>query len=1118
MSYSYPNPASPPNRNRGVSPATSINTPTSAHSPFARYNPALYQMPGGHYPPQRRPSASPMRHQAEGEEYNPQNYGPLQGAAGGFVPRAEEEAPPPPYSPPVSVRQPHSPRLHVSPPHARQRSWPQNLTSTPISPASVSPMTPQQITPSTATTSTFSPLPISSAGTTPSSPHPPGSGEVTSWGARERRRGYSPPSAVRSGYVPAAPTGLAQTSFPSPEVGAPGSPNVHVSTPGTPSLISVPPPPPGPPPVTWRRDSSLTRQDSVPRIPPPPPGPPPRGESLSRIREEVEGIPPPPPGPPPRGVSVNRTSPVIEASAPRGSSESTTLVAPPVPPPKRKMEGEETPYKTQRSSPRNGVSEGLQGLGLRIEGVGSAAAAASTDRDRDNNPWREILASSSSSTSPLPGRVFTPADEILGPRTNTDAKPKPMPIKTGALLGAEGSKGRVSVPPTQDYSRKNSEFSITTPPFSPEIRGKNVNHVPNQLPTPPPQEFENGTARWREMERKTRDARTEDEKLGVWISFLVEESEHRCSTFSAARDKVAVLRTMIQALKFDGERQIVPLSPDGDVVMMEHETDTGRRRPETQWWGQDLTASSFDKDLGARIRDEESSRGRPSSRWWEASNEGASISDHVVRSDGMGDDEFRHRYSRTPRASLREIAEHVAAAPRNGNNGTGNQNDPASYLGSAEYPPDRKSMSRSRSRPATIQRSATATAQRTRVRTSLDIAPLLTLVPGPKEYPAVNNAHPTLAVFRNLVRTLNDLTPMTTLKSNFTTNSNAAKESASLESLKRRNAHLESVSRLLREGKIGYDQLNALNSRLECRENEFLLQVLRREFEQYQKEVVDPAHTDLTERINAASAAYADLEREIVESQRNPPRREQEGEEVPELLEKLTCLKWLFEVREQLHREIFELLSDRNSRYRTLVLTPHFQAQQAEKIREKSLLLDRESAGFKLTTARESLKRYKAFLNTIEANVTKGVEAQMSSFWDMAPLLSECCEKIPNDLTNVVPLVPPEEFHDNPQWLRQPLGYLEAKLSAAEKGSWGFVEVQTNLLCLLHEVKTACAGARWRLVEAEGDVEGREDAGFKEECDRGRQEEEGKLTEDLKGDGGMGVGNKCMRLHFCPYQ
>ncbi|KAK5239407.1 hypothetical protein LTR16_011969, partial [Cryomyces antarcticus] len=39
----------------------------------------------------------------------------------------------------------------------------------------------------------------------------------------------------------------------------------------------------------------------------------------------------------------------------------------------------------------------------------------------------------------------------------------------------------------------------------------------------------------------------------------------------------------------------------------------------------------------------------------------------------------------------------------------------------------------------------------------------------------------------------------------------------------------------------------------------------------------------------------------------NPNQTQEEGDEQPELLEKLTLLKWLSETREQLHQELFDL-------------------------------------------------------------------------------------------------------------------------------------------------------------------------------------------------------------------
>lgn len=619
--------------------------------------------------------------------------------------------------------------------------------------------------------------------------------------------------------------------------------------------------------------------------------------------------------------------------------------------------------------------------------------------------------------------------------------------------------------------------------------------------------------RHRKMIKQEAAAQTDEKRVNLWMEFIVKECQLREEKYPEAVKKMrsSIIAQLGTAFSVpERTQELSPISPvlrngiDGDVEMGNSEEANGRKRPESQWWGQYINNKTRDSNnhdehndpaLEARIRDEESSRGRTSSRWWEASVEGSQSDYHAVRSDGMGEDDFGfgrggHRHHRTARASLKEIAENVVAStPRN-------HMHPSDYAGSSAYPPDRK-YSRSRSRPT---QSRTRSMPPRPVKTSLDIAPLLTLLPPyPREYPAVNNSHPHLAVFRNLVRTLNDLSTVNAVKRDFNAASTARKESLAMEALKRRNQHSEYIQQLYSSDnsstngpskRFSFGQIESLNIDFQAREDTITEESLRTEFDLFQTQVVDVAHTDLQERISAASAAYSDLVRELKSSADayHSSGGQQEGNEVPELLEKLTCLKWLFDVREQLHREIYDLLAERNRRYKELVITPFFVSRQADKIREAEDYFARDENTRRINANKESLERYSGFLDIVEINCMKGVEMQISAFWEVAPLIVESLENIPLDLTNVHPIVPPEEFHENPAYLREPLRYLQAKLLQAERSVYQFVEGQTNLLCLLHEIKTLNVAASWK-VKCANDQKLQ---------DEGREREAAVLTEDLK--------------------
>lgn len=794
--------------------------------------------------------------------------------------------------------------------------------------------------------------------------------------------------------------------------------------------------------------------------------------------------------------------------------------SPPQLPPKRKMEGEQAPYKKNSPGP---------GAGARQDSGSGSGGLSIAMRDEPApaiHPWK--LSNSN--------------NDVVGGRRGSTPR---IDTQSGFGFAPLIDFDRDTTPQPQSQSQ-----SRGSPPFSPEnrmIRRKPVKFItpspvteepPKQLPTPPPAEhararpvshllhlpnmapantklqaplmkdeetmdgfYVAALERHRKMIRSESGAQSDEKRVKMWLDFVVRECQLREERYPGAVKKMKAGIMVQLATAFSAPerptQELSPISPvlrgmDGEDVEMGNSEEANKNsRPDSQWWGQYVNNSALGNNnssspaaLEARVRDEESSRGRTSSRWWEASIEGGSRadSDHfAVRSDGMGDEELgygRNRYSRAPRASLREIAEH-ATSSRN----------PSDYMGSSAYPADRK-YSRSRSRPA---------AARSRpVKTSLDIAPLLTLLPPfPREYPAVNNAHPQLAVFRNLVRTLNDLSVVNAVKSGFNAASTARKEALAIEALKRRNQHSEYIQQLYTTGnspgngpskRFSFGQLESLNSDFQAREDSLSEESLKTEFDLFQVHVVDATHSELRERIKAASAAYSDLVKEIKSSADAPRGGQEEGHEVPELLEKLTCLKWLFDVREQLHREAFDLLAERNRRYKEVVITPFFVSRQADKIREAEDFFARDETTRRLAADKESHVRYGGFLDIVESNVVKGVEKQISAFWEVAPLINECFEKIPVDLTNVHPIVPPEEFHENPTYLREPLRYLQAKILQAEKSVYQFVEGQTNLLCLLHEIKTLNVAASWK-VRCSND---------QRKQDEGRNREELLLTEDLK--------------------
>lgn len=295
----------------------------------------------------------------------------------------------------------------------------------------------------------------------------------------------------------------------------------------------------------------------------------------------------------------------------------------------------------------------------------------------------------------------------------------------------------------------------------------------------------------------------------------------------------------------------------------------------------------------------------------------------------------------------------------------------------------------------------------------------------------------------------------------------------------------------------------------------------KKDFDRFQTDVVVPLNEILTNRITKATSLFDELRsRLFVETcEPNPNMPQEEGDELPELLEKLTLLKWIFEAREILHRAVYDLLSDRNDRYREMVITPYRLAGNEEKMAHASAFFAEDAGKRALAFANEVLQRTVEFQGVVEENVVRGVEVQSSAFWDIAPPLCRLLDRIPLGTSSIPPImdgasqssseggssrsvgktladfriqIPQSEIVENPSYIDHPLQYLFSLVLHAEKSTYQFIESQTNLFCLLHEVKEAVLVARARVMEEEQGVEGQQGvASWKRE--------EGKsLTDDLK--------------------
>lgn len=382
-------------------------------------------------------------------------------------------------------------------------------------------------------------------------------------------------------------------------------------------------------------------------------------------------------------------------------------------------------------------------------------------------------------------------------------------------------------------------------------------------------------------------------------------------------------------------------------------------------------------------------------------------------------------------------------------------------------------------------------------RTSLDISRFITLPPPyPRHHPAVNNCHPDLAEYRSTVRTLSDLSDA---------RKRYERHDASILALRaerdkgRAAAHKRfraDVRNQVEDGTMTYQEAAREEEKFKQDNFDAEKRALQAEFETLKDVVVNPLHEQFNQRINDLNRSIHSLQKELSTGavDQNPDRPVQEGDDVPELLEQLTQLKWLFEAREHLHHELFQLLSRRNDVYKAVVVLPYKQASHLDKVRDTEAWFEGDAAARHATFCAESLKRHEAFFNSVEASASRGIALQSSAFWDITPGLVALVQKIPLDLSELDIHIPDDELAENPSYRQYPQQYLYLLLRHAQQSSYQYIEGQINLHCLAHGVKTATLAVQYKAAQAREKAAGQRGS-YTEDAHR---QDESELNNELK--------------------
>ncbi|KAJ5730053.1 uncharacterized protein N7483_004561 [Penicillium malachiteum] len=588
-------------------------------------------------------------------------------------------------------------------------------------------------------------------------------------------------------------------------------------------------------------------------------------------------------------------------------------------------------------------------------------------------------------------------------------------------------------------------------------------------------------------------APNETEALKAFTQFIIAESAIRRDRYATVWDSGSFDSAELHKKLFKVRPAQTEIEPANKPPRPAPKLDIPQNRlnrPESAWWNNYQPCLSPIASINMS-NDEMSSRGRAPSRWWESQSS----------SDGNG-----RRVQRSKRESkyMGLVPDAVQwdqqqRTPMKLDDDAANYTDENAAYGPDEYPPEKvgwheeeneypSSASKPRyERPVAIPQ--------------MDISRLITLPPPyPRHHPAVNNSHPELVSYRTTVRSITDLSEIKSTRQRYANDVDSLiQEHQTL--LKESRLHFRAnIQSQIQEGSLTFGEAAEAETAMIVEENRGERDLAKRQLDLYQEMVLKPMHNIVKDRLERATSCIDELSSKLFDDAQHetPDQTQEEGDEQPELLEKLTQLKWLFEAREQLHREAFDLISGRDEKYKSVALLPYQQSKNEDKLRETQAFFTKDSLDRRVQYEMEALSRLESFLDIIEQNVVRGVEKQLSAFWDIAPSLLALVQQVPDRLRGFKVQIPAKEYEENPSYHAHPLQYLHSLLSHAEKSSYQYIESQTNLLCLLHEVRSALMRANSNLTEAERIQQGEPEEIVRQIMDMTRADEEASLTLDLK--------------------
>lgn len=794
-----------------------------------------------------------------------------------------------------------------------------------------------------------------------------------------------------------------------------------------------------------------------------------------------------------------------------------------------------------KSTPRS--SKSIRGLD---EALGSAdgrlsSGQASLDELRYSTSRPESTRSNHFPRTITPIAPLSPGRDTLTKSSPKSPTSPPLPLKLSPTPPPRGQSRECNAPfPDALYATHDrpvshllhlpkSDVSIPAPLMP--SNGRIDRPVSDRLDPGSPSEFaRRAVERHRNFAEREAALRNDAERLDHFMQFVVAESRIRRDRYASVFDEQNInISELIEGMfeysvagveapeteqKVDVERSFeasdrqvsrttshashksttfTTASQDAESPMSS--TSNPHSRPESTWWNDYVPCLSPIASMSIVTgQDEMDSRGRAPSRWWESAS-----------CDSVNADAFRvlerskreSKYMGLPRESRKPSCSHdgkgISTSADHKNESMVLPNQRSQY-GPDEYPPEKTGWHEETPTlsPPAAHPPTPPSAPYTPSARKLDISRLVTLPPPyPRHHPAVNNSHPDLSEIRTTIRSLANLGEANLARQAHKSQMQERRQSNKSWRKHLRCRHNQDMHHRMARDEISQEEFDRAEAALESEEFEAEKDIVQSDFDLFQTNVVSPIHALFSAHISKATASFGQLSSRLFNDAQlqSPNLPQEEGDEQPELLEKLTQLKWLFEAREALHKETYNLLSERNEKYKAIVVLPYNQSYNTDKVAEAESFFARDSHDRQLTFEKDALARYSAFLDVIESNAVRGVEVQLSAFWDIAPSLLKLLHQIPQDLHGFEIQIPWQEYVENPSYHEHALQYLFSLLGHAEKSSYQFIESQINLLCLLHEVKEACLAVESKVKGIQ--MEGR---AVEEE----RRAEERRFTDDLK--------------------